>query len=129
MIPFSVTFKSGTPIYEQVIYAVKKAIVSGRLQEGDSFPSVRQLSKELRINPNTAQKIVARLVQEKLVEIKSGIGSIVAKLGNATEEQRNAILNTEVEKLVVEAKRLSIEKGELLEAIQNHWTQHNIERG
>jgi GntR family transcriptional regulator len=122
MIAFSVTFKSGIPIYEQVIYAVKKAIVSGRLREGDPFPSVREISKELRINPNTAQKIVARLVQENLIEIKSGVGSAVSKLGNATQEQRHAILNTEVEKLVVEARRLSIKKGELLEAIGNHWT-------
>jgi GntR family transcriptional regulator len=88
MIPFSVTFKSGIPIYEQVIYAVKKAIVSGRLQEDDPFPSIRELSKELRINPNTAQKIVTLLVQEKLIEIKPGIGSIVSKLGNATEGTR-----------------------------------------
>ena len=121
MIPFSVTFKAGIPIYEQVIYAVKKAIVSGRLQADDSFPSIRELSKELRINPNTAQKIVTLLVQEKLIEIKPGIGSIVSKLGNATEEQRHDILNTEAEKLVIEARRLSIKKGELIEAIQNHW--------
>ena len=122
MIPFSVTFKAGAPIYEQVVYAVKKAIVSGRLQEGDPFPSVREMSKELRINPNTAQKIITRLVQENLIEIKSGIGSRVSKLGNATQGQRHTILNTEVEKLVVEAKRLSIKKTELLEAIQDHWT-------
>ena len=121
MINFSVNLKSGSPIYEQVIYAVKKAIVSGQLREGDSFPSVRELSKELRINPNTAQKIITNLVQEKLLEIKPGIGSMVSKLSNATEEQRQNILNTEVEKLVIEAKRLSIKKGELIEAIQNQW--------
>lgn len=121
MIPFSVTFKSGIPIYEQVIYTVKKAIVSGRCREGDSFPSVRELSRELRINPNTAQKIVARLVQEKLIEIKPGVGSTVSKSGSATEEQRHHILNTEAEKLVVEARRLSIKKGDLIEAIQTHW--------
>lgn len=121
MINFSVNLKSGNPIYEQVIYAVKKAVVAGQLREGDPFPSVRELSKELRINPNTAQKIITNLVQEKLLEIKPGIGSIVSKLSNATEEQRHTILNTEVEKLVVEAKRLSIKRGEVIEAIQNHW--------
>jgi GntR family transcriptional regulator len=121
VINFSVNFKPGIPIYEQVIYAVKKAIVLGQLREGDPFPSVREISKELRINPNTAQKVVTNLVKEKLLEIKPGIGSMVSKLGNATEEQRHNILNSEVEKLVVEAKRLSIKKGELIEAIQNQW--------
>jgi GntR family transcriptional regulator len=121
MINFSVNLKSGIPIYEQVIYAVKKAIVSGQLREGDPFPSVRELSRELRINPNTVQKVITNLVQEKLLEIKPGIGSIVSKLSSATEEQRHAILNTEAEKLVIEAKRLSIKKGELIDAIQSHW--------
>lgn len=121
MLNFSVTFKSGIPIYEQVIYAVKKAIVAGQLKAGDSFPSVRELSKDLRINPNTAQKIVTNLVQGKLLEVRPGIGSIVSERREATEEQRENILDTEAERLVVEAKRLSIKKKELLDAITRHW--------
>ena len=121
MLNFSVIFKSGIPVYEQVIYAVKKAIVSGQLKPNDPFPSVRELSKELRINPNTAQKIITRLVQEKLLEIKPGIGSIVSERGQATEEQRRNILNTEVERLVVETKRLSIKRKELIDAITRYW--------
>ena len=121
MLNFSVIFKSGIPVYEQVIYAVKKAIVSGQLKPNDPFPSVRELSKELRINPNTAQKIITSLVQEKLLEIRPGIGSIVSERGQATEEQRRNILNTEVERLVVETKRLSIKRKELIDAITMYW--------
>ena len=121
MLNFSVTFKSGSPVYEQVIYAVKKAIVSGQLKAGDAFPSVRELSKDLRINPNTAQKIVTNLVQEKILEMRPGIGSVVSERSEATAEQRQNILESEAERLVVEAKRLSILKKELLYAIQKHW--------
>ena len=121
MLNFSVTFKSGIPIYEQVIYAVKKSIVSGQLKVGDPFPSVRELSRDLRINPNTAQKIVTNLVQEKILEIRPGIGSVVSERSEATKEQRQNILDTEIERLVVEAKRLSIKRKELLDAIQVHW--------
>ena len=121
MLNFSVIFKSGIPVYEQVIYAVKKAIVSGQLKPNDPFPSVRELSKELRINPNTAQKIITRLVQEKLLEIRPGIGSIISERGKATEEQRQNILDTEAERLVVEAKRLLIKKKELIDVITKHW--------
>jgi GntR family transcriptional regulator len=121
MINFSINFRPGIPIYEQVVYAVKKAIVSGQLREGDGFPSVRELSRELRINPNTAQKIIANLVAANLLEIKPGIGSIVSKLSKATEAQRHEILETEVEKLVIESKRFSIKKTELTEAIERHW--------
>ena len=121
MLNFSITLKSGSPIYEQVVYAVKKAIVSGQLEAGDKFPSVRELSRELRIHPNTAQKVVSTLVQANLLEIKPGIGSVVSSIPEATRVQREDILHTEVERLVVEAKRLSIKKKELIEAIQKQW--------
>ena len=64
MIPFRVPFRVGIPIFEQVVYAAKKAMISGQLRPGDSFPSVRTLSKDLKINPNTAHKIVAHLIVE-----------------------------------------------------------------
>lgn len=121
MLNFSVTFKSGSPVYEQVIYAVKKAIVSGQLKAGDAFPSVRELSKDLRINPNTAQKILTNLVQAKLLGVRPGIGSVVSERREATEEQRQNILDAEAERLVVEAKRLLIKRKELLVAITRHW--------
>jgi ABC-2 type transport system ATP-binding protein len=89
---------------------VKKAIVSEQLKPGDQFPSVREIARELRINPNTAQKVIVHLVREGLLEIKPGIGSVVSELSVATNAQRDKILNDEIEKLVVECKRLSITK-------------------
>ncbi len=127
MINFTIKFQSGVPIYEQVIYAVKKAIVTEQLKAGDRFPSVREVSKELRINPNTAQKAVSHLVRERLLEIKPGIGSIISELGAATKAQRDKILNDEVEKLVVESKRLSIKKEEVVDAINRGWKLDNKE--
>ena len=121
MINFTIKFQYGSPIYEQVVYAVKKAIVSGQLKPGDRFPSVREMAKELRINPNTAQKVVAHLVREEMLEMRPGIGSIISELGRATNVQREKILNDEVEKLVVESKRLSITKKEVVDAINRNW--------
>ena len=121
MINFTIKFQYGTPIYEQVVYAVKKAIVSGQLKPGDRFPSVREIAKELRINPNTAQKVVAHLAREEMLEMKPGIGSIVSELSTATKAQRDRILNDEVEKLVVESKRLSITKKAVMDAINRNW--------
>ena len=121
MINFSIKFKPGLPVYEQVIYAVKKAIVSGQLKSGDRFPSIRELSKGLRINPNTAQKIISHLDQAGIITVKPGVGSHVKELSHGTEDQRAEILNVEVEKLVVESKRLLIKKRELTKAIEQHW--------
>ena len=120
---FTVTFKSGVPIYEQVVFAVKKAIVSRQLKPGDRFPSVREISKELKINPNTAQKVISTLVQDRLLEIQPGVGSAISSLSSATTHQRKEILETEIDRLVVESKKLLIKKGEVLDAIKRHWNK------
>jgi len=125
MINFTIKFQYGTPIYEQIVYAVKKAIVSEQLKPGDQFPSVREIAKELRINPNTAQKVIAHLVREGILEIKPGIGSVVSELSIATNVQRDKIFNDEIEKLVVECKRLSITKKEVMDAVNRNWNLDN----
>jgi DNA-binding transcriptional regulator YhcF (GntR family) len=121
MLPFRVELKTGLPLYEQVVYAVKKALVSGQLLSGETFPSVRTLSQELKMNPNTAHKVVMTLVSEGLLEVKPGIGTVVAQALTATRGQRSLILNEEVERLVVEAKNLSLDLKEVLEAVKKHW--------
>lgn len=114
-------FKTGIPVHQQVVYAVKKAIVSKQLLPGDSFPSVRVLSQELKINPNTAHKIVGTLISEGLLEVRPGIGTIIGKAPAATRSQRSMLLKQEAEHLVVEARNFSLELEDVLEAIRKHW--------
>jgi GntR family transcriptional regulator len=121
MLPFQLQFKTGTPAYEQVVYSVKKAIISGGLKPGDKFPSVRTLSQELRINPNTAHKVVAALVNERLLEVKPGIGTIVAEARPSSRQERSELLGGEVERVVVEAKKLQLEMEDVVQAIRQHW--------
>ncbi len=121
MLPFRVEFKTGLPVYEQVVYAAKKAIVSGQLLPGDAFPSVRTLSQELKMNPNTAHKVVMTLVSEGLLEVKPGIGTLVTLAPSSTRGQRSTLLKDDVEQLVVEAKNLSLELRDVLEAVKKHW--------
>ena len=121
MLTFAVDIKSGLPAYEQVVYAVKKAVVGGVLKPGDVFPSVRKMSQELRINPNTAHKVVAALVEEGLLEVKPGIGTVVSAAPAATSSQRSQLLGPEVERVVVEAKKLGIGLDETVDAVKAHW--------
>jgi GntR family transcriptional regulator len=121
MLPFQLQFKAGIPAYEQVVYAVKKAIISGALKPNDSFPSVRAMSQELRVNPNTAHKVVAALVGEGLLQVKPGIGTIVADARPSTREQRRELLGEQVERVVVEARGLQLEMQDVIEAIEQHW--------
>ena len=121
MLPFSIRFKAGVPAYEQVVYAVKKAIITGALKPGDQFPSVRALSQELRINPNTAQKAVATLTEENLLKVRPGIGTVVAQARPATREQIAELLGEDVERLAVEARKLHLDCDDLVQALRRHW--------
>jgi GntR family transcriptional regulator len=121
VIPFRVQFRSGVPLFEQIVYASKKAMISGQLRPGDPFPSVRALSKELKINPNTAHKVVTHLIGEGLLETHPGIGTVVAELPDSTRRERTKLLGQEIEELVVEAKRLGIGREEMLQSIADHW--------
>jgi GntR family transcriptional regulator len=123
MLPFTLTLRTGISVHEQVTYAVKKAIVSGRLLSGDTFPSVRVISRELRINPNTAHKVVAALVNDGLLEVKPGIGTVVAKSQASTAAQRRGLLREDVERLVVEARRLSLDVQDVVDAVMDQWTK------
>src|SRR6202789_13593 len=121
MVPFRITFRAGVSIFEQVVYASIKAMVSGQLRPGDPFPSVRALSKELKINRNTAHKIVAHLVNEGLLETRPGIGTVGAVLPDSSRKERTQLLGYEIEELVVEAKRMGIERDDMLASITAHW--------
>jgi GntR family transcriptional regulator len=116
-----VVFRPGASLYEQVVYAAKKALVSGQLRAGDPFPSVRMLSAELKINPNTAHKVITQLLNEGLLEVMPGTGTVVAEPPGATTAQRSRLLDNEVEQLVVEAKKLGMSLREVSEALTEHW--------
>jgi GntR family transcriptional regulator len=123
VLPFAVTLRPGDSPYRQVVYAATRAIMSGELPLGAPFPSVRELSQALKINPNTAQKVVAELARDGLIEVRPGIGTVVIERPRASAAERRELLSTEVEKLVVEAKRLGLGKSELLDAVAARWTE------
>jgi GntR family transcriptional regulator len=121
MLPFSIELRPGLPLAEQIVYAVKKAVVTGQLRPGDAFPSVRQLSQDLRINPNTAQKVAAALVQEGVLITTPAVGSFVARPEEGNRRARAALLGAELEHLVVEAKRLGLTLDEVADGLAAHW--------
>jgi GntR family transcriptional regulator len=108
-------------LYEQVVYAAKKALISGQLRPGDAFPSVRALSTALKINPNTAHKVVTHLLNEGLLEVMPGTGTVVAQPPASTAAERARLLEHEVEQLAVEAKQLGMSLEEVTESLADHW--------
>lgn len=123
MLPFTITLRPGVPIHEQVVYAVTRAVVNGQLRPGDAFPSVRMLGQELRINPNTAHKIVATLIEQRLLEVRPGIGTVVLGDRDAGAAARREVLEQQAERLVVDSRRAGLSLHDVLAAIRRHWTR------
>ena len=94
MLPFTVEIKPGLPIAEQVIHAVKKAVLTGQLSPGDRFVSVRQLSQALRINPNTAHKIVGALKAGGVLITTPAVGTTVAPPSTGSRADKSAQLGS-----------------------------------
>ena len=120
-LPFSVVIRPGRPLHDQVVFAVTKAVVTGQLAPGDAFPSVRTLSQELQINPNTAQKIVSTLIERGLLESRPGIGTIVSTWRPVSSPVRRALLASQIDRLVVEARQLGMTMADVLDAIRRAW--------
>lgn len=117
---FRVVAQSGVPIAEQVIFAAKKAILTGTLQPGDAFPSVRTLAREVKIHPNTAQKVIAQLALEGFLQVLPGIGTIVAR-PPAARNGRARLLANDLEQLTVRGLELGISLDELQSALRDCW--------
>jgi GntR family transcriptional regulator len=121
MATFRFTLAPGQPIYEQVVFAATKAFVSGELQPGDPFPSVRSLAAELKINPNTAAKVVQHLIQEGWLEAAPGKGAVVAVPPKAKASDRQRVLRQDIEKLAVDARRVGLSLADVTDALAGHW--------
>jgi GntR family transcriptional regulator len=118
---FKLTLTPGTSIFDQVVFAATRAILSGALQPGQTFPSGRSLAADLKIHPNTAHKAIQYLIQERWLEARPGVGTVVLEPPQARPGDRERLLNGEVDKLVVEAARVGVGLSEVIDAIKARW--------
>ncbi|MCC5841486.1 MAG: GntR family transcriptional regulator [Opitutales bacterium] len=125
MLPFEFQHLPGKPVSEQLVFSVKKALAKGQLKPGDPFPSVRTLSREIRINPNTAQKALSQLTQAGILEITPGIGARVRHQTKLSAAETAAVLDEPMETLVIEAKRLGLTLDTLEARLRHFWKDLN----
>jgi len=127
VLPFTIALRPGEPIFDQVIYAVTRAAVTGQLRAGDGFPSVRALSLALKINPNTAHKIVAALTSDGLLEVRPGIGTVVTDA--LRRRDGGPGIDDEVERLVIEARRAGMTLQQVITIVREHWARTSRRAG
>ena len=115
------------PIYEQIMDAIKKMIMTGELKDGDPLPSVRTLSKELKISALTVKKAYDNLETEGFTATIHGKGTYVSA-GNAqliAEEQRKQI-EKEMETLIEKAGNYGMKADDLHELIDLLTEENNL---
>jgi GntR family transcriptional regulator len=98
-----IDYNSGEPILRQVIAQIKLLIVSGSLRPGDKIPSIRELSKELHINPTTVSRIYNQLAQEGVLVLRQGQGAFIA------DQKKRLVTQETWERAAAHAKTLLVE--------------------
>ena len=116
-----VDLHSGVPVFRQIMEQVEHLIVAGQLGSGEQITSVRDLSKQVRVNPMTVSKAYAFLERDGLLERRRGMGLFVAPRSNKDKEkERQKLLVAVVEELVTKSVALGSNKDELHALIEHH---------
>lgn len=118
---WSIDFSSGVHVYKQIINYIYAAIGNGELKEDDKLPTIKELSEQLKINPNTVAKAYRELELKGVIASKRGNGSFISasqtKTFKLTVKERDSRLHRLFGRIVAEAKSEGIMEDELMDYI------------
>lgn len=124
---FRIDNASGRAVYQQIIDQVKRDIALGRLIKDEKLPTVRQLAAQLAINPNTIAKAYRQLEQEGIIVTRPGAGAFVANIdSNLSKSVRKKLISEELERIVVEAFHMQLDRQTLLGWFKNAVDKFNL---
>jgi len=127
---FRIDNASDRPVYLQIIDQVKRDIALGRLAREERLPTVRQLARQLAINPNTIAKAFRQLEQEGIIVTRAGAGAFVANLDSGLSRGvRRKLICDELERIVVEAFHMQIDKQTFVEWFNTTVEKFNLTSG
>ena len=110
---------SSEPIYQQIVYQLKKLILKGQLEAGDALPSIRNLAKELQISVITTKRAYEELEKEGFIETVPGKGSFVAAHNKEIlREKKLSIVEDKLMEAVLVAKSLELSWDELIAILE-----------
>ena len=115
-----IDFRSGLPIYTQIVNQVQAQVVGGILKPGDQLPTVRALAEELRVNFNTVARAYRILDEERIISTQQGRGTYITEIPppNVSEKLRRESLEALTERFISEAMRLDFSKSEISQMVR-----------
>src|SRR6184192_2038461 len=112
---FRIESASRVPIYRQLVAQIREAVARGRLKPDERLPSVRDLSRQLVINPNTVARVYTELEREGILNTRPGLGVFVAQpRTDLTKRARKDRLVDLVDGLLTETVHMGFTADELL---------------
>jgi len=111
-----------TPIWSQIEEAMRRLVASGALKPGAAVPSVRDLARDLRINPATAAKAYQHLAEAGVLEVRRGDGTYVADAPPALSRAELAKqLREGATRYASLAVTLGVSREDAVQAVENAW--------
>jgi GntR family transcriptional regulator len=116
-----IDFRSGLPIYTQIVNQVQSKVAEGALQPGDQLPTVRALAEELRVNFNTVARAYRILDEARIISTQQGRGTYITEVPppKVTERLRRESLEALTQRYISEALRLEFSKHEISEIVKD----------
>lgn len=115
-------FNDNLPIYIQIMNLIKSSIASGEIRGGDKLPSVRELSKKLKVNPNTIQRSYQELERENIVFTQRGMGTFVTEDQQMIKDLRNTMAKDMVHNFLMNMKKLGFDSNEIIDIV-SEWIE------
>ena len=126
---FQLNFKSGKPVYLQMVDQVKAAAAAGAVRAGEPLPSIRPLAEELRVNRNTVAKAYSELESLGVIETLPGRGCFLKENHSALrKEVRRKLLIVEIDQAIVQAHHLQVPGDEFLALVRQRMDVLNDKR-
>ncbi len=115
-----IDFRSGLPIYAQVVNQIQAQVAGGILKPGDQLPTVRALAEELRVNFNTVARAYRILDEARIISTQQGRGTYITEIPppKVTARLRKESLEALTQRYISEATRLGFSKDEMSETIR-----------
>jgi GntR family transcriptional regulator len=108
MLRLHLTTTSGVPAYRQIMDQFMHYIAAGTLGQGAQLPSIRELARELRVNPTTVVKAYSELEHQGAIDMQQGKGAFVASSREIGMTEREQLLRAHAQTLAVEARQLGV---------------------
>ena len=117
---------SGVPIYRQLMEQVRRQIMGGQLPEGQKLVSVRDLARQLKVNPMTVSKVYTLLEMERILERRRGVGLFVAGLKKEQKRKtKSSIVLGMLRKAALTAIQMDMPEEELQKMIEDIYKNYN----